>query len=601
MTLTDITNFLKPDFSDLLQGIFFCLICTMFLYAVISVHMTASAKAWEKQWNHASAVNSGSVQSIEQGGVTDLAHIVATRSEKVAEVMPGMLLIVGLLGTFIGLGLALDKASSILGASGSTDAASAAERMQQMLGMLQGLGTKFKTSTWGIAGFILLKVWAEVSQFEDKRLAWVIGKIKTETEARSALQKQEEENKFRNSVKLGNAMTSKLILALQETFTQATKNSAKNHLQLIEKNDEFLTMQTNILVTQHKTTFQQTHEHIKELMFHQKELGRLLEQQTQQITQQQEKLSINHAEKLTQLNDGQIEKINLLIAEVHGMATVGAQTNQAMQSFTQDTQTVIRNMDVAADRMAGGADGVGKAANDLLGAVQQFENQFTDVLQHVRTDLGSAISQMSEKASETLEVGSRRLSESTVEISKSLGQLSTDVTATMTEVRTSIEQALDIQRRASQEIIKTSESFSEGITAITDNIGKLSKPIESGLTAISQSNRQMKVASENSIASTTALQETQKQISDLIKQLVHFGDIPASNSRIESMLAPLSQIQSLLKGIEESMSTPEDRHMKQAAATAATISAELKPVLNDLISAQKALLMAENKNPVLPT
>ena len=160
MNPLDILNFLRPEFSDLLQASFFGVMLTMLLLTVISVSITASARAWEKKWNHASNSKSGVSQGIEQGGVTDLFHIVATRPEKLAEVMPGMLLIVGLLGTFIGLGLALDKASSILGASNAMDAAGAADGLQNMLGMLKGLGTKFKTSTWGIAGFILMKVWS---------------------------------------------------------------------------------------------------------------------------------------------------------------------------------------------------------------------------------------------------------------------------------------------------------------------------------------------------------------------------------------------------------------------------------------------------------
>lgn len=62
-----------------------------------------------------------------------------------AEIMPGILLILGLLGTFLGLSMALNKASSIL-----IDANSAAgmdSAMSNLMGMMEGLGTKFKTST----------------------------------------------------------------------------------------------------------------------------------------------------------------------------------------------------------------------------------------------------------------------------------------------------------------------------------------------------------------------------------------------------------------------------------------------------------------------
>ena len=250
MNSLDILNFLTPDFSDLLQASFFCVMLAMLSLTVLSVHATASAKAWEKKWNQASNSKSGVAQGIEQGGVTDLFHIVATRSEKLSEVMPGMLLIVGLLGTFIGLGLALDKASSILGASNAMDAAGAADGLQNMLGMLKGLGTKFKTSTWGIAGFILLKVWSEGTKFEERRLAWVIGKVKQESEARNALLAVVEKEKWNKSVQLGSALTSKMIAAFEKSFERSLQAAEQHNRDLVLKNAEFINAQTNALSEQ---------------------------------------------------------------------------------------------------------------------------------------------------------------------------------------------------------------------------------------------------------------------------------------------------------------------------------------------------------------
>jgi len=88
--------------------------------------------------------------------------------------MPGMLLILGLLGTFLGLGLALDKASTILQNSGGASVGAMGSAMQDLTSMMQGLGTKFKTSTWGIIAFILLKIWESINGFEDRRLIWCI-------------------------------------------------------------------------------------------------------------------------------------------------------------------------------------------------------------------------------------------------------------------------------------------------------------------------------------------------------------------------------------------------------------------------------------------
>lgn len=184
----EVLSFLLPQFSDSLQLAFFVIILSMIGLTVVSAHRTARATSWEHKWNRGTPDDPSDDLDIEHGSVTDLWHAVATAPEKLAEIMPGMLLVVGLLGTFLGLGLALNHASSILSQSDLTNAGAAADSMQNLLGLLQGLGTKFKTSTWGILGFVLLKIWGEVTRFEEKRLAWVIGKVKDELEHRKRVQ-----------------------------------------------------------------------------------------------------------------------------------------------------------------------------------------------------------------------------------------------------------------------------------------------------------------------------------------------------------------------------------------------------------------------------
>ena len=113
----------------------------------------------------------------------------------------------------------------------------------------------------------------------------------------------------------------------------------------------------------------------------------------------------------------------------------------------------------AADRMAHGADKVGEAANGLVGAVDEFQTQFTDVLNDVRNDLGAAIKDMSAQAAVTLEKGSKQLSDATREISAALGVLSADVKNTMSEGKDSMGDALKIQRRASEEFTLSSRAL----------------------------------------------------------------------------------------------------------------------------------------------
>lgn len=193
MNPNEILGFLLPQWSDPLQLTFFLIILGLIMATILSAHRTARASAWEHKWNRGTPDDPTDDLEIGHGSVTDLWQAVATAPEKLAEIMPGMLLVVGLLGTFLGLGLALNHASSILGHANLADPGAAADSMQNLLGLLQGLGTKFKTSTWGILGFVLLKIWSEVTRFDEKRLAWVIGKVKGELELRKRTAAQDQQ------------------------------------------------------------------------------------------------------------------------------------------------------------------------------------------------------------------------------------------------------------------------------------------------------------------------------------------------------------------------------------------------------------------------
>lgn len=184
MNLNDVLNFLTPQWTDPLQSIFFLIILAMIAGTIISAHTTANARSWERKWNRGTPGDKSDDLDIEHGSVTDLWQAVATAPEKLADIMPSMLLVIGLLGTFLGLGIALNEASTILGKPGAMSADGAAQSMEHLVNMLQGLGTKFKTSTWGISGFVLLKIWSEATRFPEKRLTWVIAKVKTELEHR---------------------------------------------------------------------------------------------------------------------------------------------------------------------------------------------------------------------------------------------------------------------------------------------------------------------------------------------------------------------------------------------------------------------------------
>lgn len=173
--ILDVANFLLPQI-DAIQITFGLLIFGPLFVTIFMVRRDATPTRWESHWNGSTQNDKSDDLDAGHGSVTDICHVVATKSEQMAEIMPGILLIIGLLGTFLGLGLALNKASTILveanGGSGMDDA------MVNLMGMMQGLGTKFKTSTWGILAFLALKSWSAANGYEERRLRWCIKRMK---------------------------------------------------------------------------------------------------------------------------------------------------------------------------------------------------------------------------------------------------------------------------------------------------------------------------------------------------------------------------------------------------------------------------------------
>ncbi|MBK5355413.1 hypothetical protein JFU37_23285 [Pseudomonas sp. TH41] len=218
--IKDIVEFLTPG-QEPIQITFFSVIALGVALSILSVSFKANAKSWQRKWEGEALDSSATGLEVEHGSISELSQAVATPAEKLASMMPGLLLIIGLLGTFLGLGLALDKASSILQSSGSSVGAMD-DSMQNLMAMMQGLGTKFKTSTWGIIAFILLKVWESWSGFEERRLTWCINKMKGELGKARAMRIQE---KLASEEKLQASLTgsSQLVVTALESQTEDVK------------------------------------------------------------------------------------------------------------------------------------------------------------------------------------------------------------------------------------------------------------------------------------------------------------------------------------------------------------------------------------------
>lgn len=176
-----------PPGSDEWQiAIRFCFAGLLFGLTMITIFFNvrdAKETSWEKNWKGIAQAGKVAAQlDIGHGSVNDISLAIRTRSEAMASTMPGVLLVIGLLGTFIGLGLALTEASVAFTADKNLDTAGNATAdivaSEAVINMMKGLGYKFATSTWGIVAYLILQAYSALHGFDRKRLRFAAGKMR---------------------------------------------------------------------------------------------------------------------------------------------------------------------------------------------------------------------------------------------------------------------------------------------------------------------------------------------------------------------------------------------------------------------------------------
>jgi archaellum component FlaC len=511
--MNEVIAFLLPQLGDPIQAIFFATILLMMAYTIGGAHYAARPSQWEKKWNRGTETTEDDLD-IDHGSVTDLWHAVATSHEKLAEIMPGLLLVVGLLGTFLGLGMALNHASNILGQQDAMSASGAANSMADLMSMMKGLGTKFKTSTWGICGFVLLKIWSELTRFEEKRLVWVIDKVKKELRSR-----REKEEEAENSKK--NALFNEIRMAasgIENAFKSAIEASIQSNHDGISKLNSSLNA----------------------IDLSSRETSMALLNEIRMAGSGIENTVKSSIEASTQSNHDGISKLNSSLNAIHSSSK---ETSTAMAAFTESTASIVQKMAVAGEGMASGADKVSVAAQGLTSAVDGFSAKFTGVLDSVSERLGSAIEDMSDKSAETMRSGSEKLGAATDKISESLTSLSGDIKKTLGEVQGSIETSLDIQKRAFSLFDTTSTTLAEMIQKSTQTVNTMKESIESGLGSVGNASLRVGKLVE-------PMEGVSKRVGDLVNSMERFSENSSSvvvkleevSKNVNSLVEPFSQV-----------------------------------------------------------
>jgi len=373
MNFSDVLDFVRPEFNNGLQLPFALLLLSMFFGTIISTHFSARDEKWEKKWNNNTPDNKKDDLDIDHGSVTDLWHAVATFPEKLAEVMPGLLLVVGLLGTFLGLGIALNDASNILGQSSALSPDAAANSMQEVMKVLQGMGTKFKTSTWGITLFLLLKVWSSVYGYEEKRLAWVIRKVKSELELRKAEIQTLEATKQQALFTQINQAAGLIVQEFAQQVGQLSENQNEQHKQSLQLIQEGIQLVHNDLAEVNKTT-QASSESMKEFI-----------SSTQAIVQ---KMS-DSSEKMAQGADKVGQAGSDLVAAIDAFQY---QFTEVLNNVRTDLSDAITKMSTqAADTLKQGSEKLGAATLEISRALEGLSKDVTTTMTEVKDSISNSL------------------------------------------------------------------------------------------------------------------------------------------------------------------------------------------------------------------
>ncbi|EKN4007413.1 hypothetical protein LL067_15645 [Yersinia pseudotuberculosis] len=545
MTFHEFFAFILPEF-DVIQMLFGGTMLFLVLLTIGLLLWQANQRFWDRKWQGDALNNGADHLDVEHGSVNEISAAVASPAEKMADIMPGILLILGLLGTFLGLGIALNKASDIL-----IDANSAGmdNAMSNLMGMMEGLGTKFKTSTWGIMAYLILKACAAGLGYDEKRLRWCAQQMKqvfdqsreqkraeheeTLLQYLAALQglndrMQVESEATRQSLsKLSSGMESFLQTLIDQgkTAAQQSKLLETNLVQLadVSRSNQQQLMKglqdaSSRICHESEISRRENHSLFTEVIAACTKISKQGDNAEQQRATQNAQLMETH--KLLQgIQKDRVTDGKALLAQGQQQVTELATTRKSLQHFIDTNSSNLSAIQYSAEKMSSAAQEMGDSAGDLQQVIGDFRTGITDMLGTVKTDLGSTIAQMGESFSENMESISASMANATDGISTAVTDLSQNVGSTMSEVRISIDQSMKTQREAQREFMITSETLNEKVIAMTRLVDDLREQIVNGLTAVSSSNRQVASLNNRYTEMTTSGERNADAIEALVNQL----------------------------------------------------------------------------------
>ncbi|WP_343737569.1 hypothetical protein [Achromobacter sp.] len=512
--INEIVRFLTPHAGNPLEAFFFTVIVFGLLLSLATSQRYGRPETWERNWRGGARVNA---LDTDQGSVGELSHAVASGWERLASNMPGLLLIVGLLGTFLGLGLALDKASSIL--QGSDDSMKAMSgSLAELTGMMKDLGAKFKTSTWGIVAFITIKLWeAAPWSAESKRTDWCLGRMKAEIDqSRLETLSRHKERDHANLAAMEHVAT-RVVEALN---AQGLLFSAeiKQLLATEQKNGKQADLHFSALTTR----LDEQHQQLSVIATHSESLP----------TISQMSAPLSHLPSI----DDSLKRMEALETRMGELANTTKNTDKSVQNYIGTKTDSLQRQEAAVQSMGESATLLSESASLLKGGVQIMQQELGSAIQALNADfaghlsemkasmdhnvarLGTVMESIENNLGGTIETMSREFTQNTQDmaanlkgatdnISSAVHDLSGHVGTVVKEVQVTTESAKDMQKKTSTQFTLTSETLNSAIEVMSSNMDQLGKSISQGLKEASEAGQKMDAVAKKLVSFPQLVQE----------------------------------------------------------------------------------------------
>jgi len=456
--LSHVLHFITPDTSDLFQTGFFLVILAVAVTTLVSVWKQARPASWEANWEGTGRGTAGLALDVDHGSFNDVCDAVATKPEKYADIVPGILLIFGLLGTFIGLGIALDSASSILtnaNAQGALDGG-----MKDLMAMMGGLGTKFKTSTWGILGFLVLKLSLSAMGRESQRQQWVIARMKGEMDrTRQASEQLEEARSQQLQAALADVAT-RADLSFDQRLQEDRGLRLAHHAESMEQDRQLRTESARVMAA---------------------EMTRALSQvfQEQQAASDRQSIALEQMVQLLDKGNEAARETQVLLADFTG----------SQRAFSDAIKESATKMSAAASSMDGAAD-------DMARVITAFEQSMKKTLSGIEQGLGGAIGTMGDSLRENLGSMSALLQSTSDTLQGSLDAFTISTDRTLGRVTASIDDASASQAKSMYEFRETTGDVQALVRTNVESIGSIAGKISSSLSSVASCGHDIRMLAE---------------------------------------------------------------------------------------------------------